>query len=287
MAMSTSESTLSLEEQARLVESSKKAAAFQAVKDHLDPSYKHVGIGSGSTVVYVVEAIAALGRDVTSTMVFYPTGEQSKELIRSSNLSLRYINDLPSGQHLDVAFDGADEVDDDLNLIKGGGACLFQEKIVATCARKFVCVADFRKMSPRLGTNWKKGIPIEVLPAAAPMVLAQLKQMGSLEARIRSGLPSKAGPCVTDNSMHIIDAPFAPLLLPKDRANGIKGGDGTDGVWTVDTLADRLLKMVGIVEIGLFHGNKGFEVRSAAQKPVAAYFGMSDGSVEVKNAKEG
>ncbi|SPQ23954.1 e3184f01-8c5d-4cf4-a255-3935ff0badb4 [Thermothielavioides terrestris] len=270
------------QEQAALVEKSKRLAAYQAVKDYLLPEYTRIGIGSGSTVVYVVEAIAALGPAVTSNMSFYPTGSQSEELIEAAGLRLQYISKLPAGQQLDVAFDGADEVDDDLNLIKGGGACLWQEKIVATSAKRFVCVADFRKLSARLGTTWKKGIPIEVLPMAAPRVLDELVRMGSQNPRIRPGLPGKAGAIVTDNGMWIIDAPFAPLRLPKDLDSANHTDTGSDGVWTVDALADRLIKIPGVAEIGLFYGKNGLEVASGAQKPVAAYFGMADGSVEVR-----
>jgi ribose 5-phosphate isomerase A len=122
------------------VESSKRAAAFQAVKEHLEPGYRRIGVGSGSTVIYVVEAIAALGKDVTSPMRFYPTGEQSLELIKKAKLEVAYIQDLEEDDYLDVTFDGADEVDEELNLIKGGGGCLYQEKLVATAAKKFVCV---------------------------------------------------------------------------------------------------------------------------------------------------
>jgi len=273
------------EEQAKLVETSKRLAAYQAVKDHLLPKYTRIGIGSGSTVVYVVEAIAALGRDVTSGMAFYPTGSQSEELIEAAELRLQYISKLPAGQQLDVAFDGADEVDDDLNLIKGGGACLWQEKIVAASAKQFVCVADFRKLSARLGTAWKKGIPIEVLPMAAPRVLDELQRMGSLNPRIRPGLPGKAGAVVTDNGMWIIDAPFPPLQPPTDTDGGTQSGSGgSNGAWTVDALADALIKIPGVAEIGLFYGKNGLQVASGAQKPVAAYFGMADGTVEVRTA---
>ncbi|KAK3898922.1 ribose 5-phosphate isomerase A-domain-containing protein [Staphylotrichum tortipilum] len=270
------------EEAAALVETSKCLAAYQAVKDHLRPEYTRIGIGSGSTVVYVVNAIAELGPSVTSKMAFYPTGSQSEELIEAAGLNLHYISKLPAGQQLDVAFDGADEVDDDMNLIKGGGACLWQEKIVAASAKRFVCVADFRKLSGRLGTAWKKGIPIEVLPMAAPRVLDELRRMGSLNPRIRPGLPGKAGAIVTDNGMWIIDAPFAPLLLLKDTESGTQAGNGADGLWTVDALADKLIKLPGVAEIGLFYGNNGLEVASGAQKPVAAYFGMADGTVQIK-----
>ncbi|KAG7288241.1 hypothetical protein NEMBOFW57_007772 [Staphylotrichum longicolle] len=270
------------QEQAQLVETSKRLAAFQAVKDYLRPEYTRVGIGSGSTVVYVVEAIAALGHDATANMSFYPTGAQSEELIEAAGLNLQYISKLPAGKQLDVAFDGADEVDDDLNLIKGGGACLWQEKIVAASAKQFVCVADFRKLAPRLGTAWKKGIPIEVLPMAAPRVLDELQRLGSQNPRIRPGLPGKAGAIVTDNGMWIIDAPFAPLLHAKDSESSAEGGSGSNGRGTVDALADRLIKIPGVAEIGLFFGKNGLEVASGAQKPVAAYFGMADGTVQVK-----
>lgn len=151
------------------LEASKRRAAYKAVEDHFDPSYRYIGIGSGSTVVYVVEAIAEKGPEVTSKMIFVPTGDQSKQLIIEAGLPLGSIDALPpvevtgkkitkdsalkavadqqdlglkgSRQSLDVAFDGADEIDEDLNCIKGGGACLLQEKLVAISAKKFVCVA--------------------------------------------------------------------------------------------------------------------------------------------------
>ncbi|KAF3767534.1 ribose 5-phosphate isomerase [Cryphonectria parasitica EP155] len=275
----TSSSALSAVEQAKLIEESKRAAAHQAVQEHMDAGYRHIGIGSGSTVIYVVEAIAAMGPELTKKMSFYPTGDQSRELIKGAGFPLRYIQDLPEGVQLDVVFDGADEVDDDLNLIKGGGACLFQEKLVATRGKKFVCVADFRKFSTRLGTNWKKGIPIEVVTQATGHVLAELKKLGSLNPKLRSGLPAKAGAVVTDNGNSLIDAPFPPLALAKD----LTGQDGSNGVWTVDGLADKLIKIVGVVETGLFTGHNS-QVMSGGQKPCAAYFGMADGSVEVRKA---
>ena len=130
---------------AELVESAKKAAAFQAVEEHLSVDHRFVGIGSGSTVVYVVDAIASKGPSFYSHMTFIPTGSQSKGLITKAGLRLCNLDERPieNGKRvaLDVAFDGADEVDADLNLIKGGGACLFQEKLVAVTAKKFVAVA--------------------------------------------------------------------------------------------------------------------------------------------------
>ncbi|KAL3427329.1 Ribose-5-phosphate isomerase [Phlyctema vagabunda] len=299
------------------VEASKRRAAYKAVEDHFEASYKYIGIGSGSTVVYVVEAIAAKGRDVTSKMIFVPTGDQSKQLIIEAGLPLGSIDSLPpvevahqtlSGsaalnlstglqdlglkgkrQSLDVAFDGADEIDEDLNCIKGGGACLFQEKLVATSAKKFICVADYRKLQPRLLTSWKT-IPIEIAPLAAPTIKRILITLGSPDPKIRQGGSAKAGPVVTDNGMWIIDAPFPPLLLERDLKAGDKG-DGSNGTWEVHALGRRLKRTVGILDVGLFHGRNGIQVANAGeegggQKPVAAYFGMENGDVEVRTSSE-
>jgi ribose 5-phosphate isomerase A len=120
-----------------------------------------------------------------------------------------------------------------------------------------------------------------VEPIATSRVLQALKALGSEKPTVRSSLPGKAGSTVTDNGGYIIDAPFPPLLLPKDA--GAKDVDGKNGVWTVDVLASRLKDIVGVNEIGLFFGQNGYEATNAgtAQKPVAAYFGMEDGSVKV------
>lgn len=121
------------------VESAKRAAAEQAVKDHFDPSATHVGIGSGTTIVYVVEAIKKVSTN--PAIRFIPTGYQSRQVIVKAGLTPVAFDSLPEDVVFDVAFDGADEVDEELNCIKGGGACLFQEKLVAERAKKFVCVA--------------------------------------------------------------------------------------------------------------------------------------------------
>lgn len=125
---------------ASVVEAAKRAAGKAAVENHYPKDAKYVGIGSGSTIVYVVEAIKESGVDASATK-YVPTGFQSKQLIVNAGLTAVDFDALPEGTVLDVAFDGADEVDDELNLIKGGGACLFQEKIVALQAKEFICVA--------------------------------------------------------------------------------------------------------------------------------------------------
>lgn len=122
------------------IEKGKETAARKAVEDHFDPTARYIGIGSGSTIVFVVQAIKDRNEDL-SRILFVPTGSQSRQLIVKAGLQPIQYDTLPSGVLLDVAFDGADEVDEDLNCIKGGGACLYQEKLVATRARKFICVA--------------------------------------------------------------------------------------------------------------------------------------------------
>jgi ribose 5-phosphate isomerase len=121
------------------IESAKRAAAKQAVADHFDPSATNVGIGSGTTIVYVVEAIKEASTN--PAIRFVPTGYQSRQVLVKAGLTPIAFDSLGEDVLLDVAFDGADEVDLELNCIKGGGACLFQEKLVAERARKFVCVA--------------------------------------------------------------------------------------------------------------------------------------------------
>src|SRR5688572_7863601 len=119
-ASSTATATMS-----SLVESAKKSAATRAVTTHLLPHHRYIGIGSGSTAAYVVEAIVALGLDFYGHMTFIPTGSQSKGLIRAAGLKMRNLDERPlvAGEDgemelvgLDVCFDGADEVDEELNL---------------------------------------------------------------------------------------------------------------------------------------------------------------------------
>ncbi|CRG83897.1 ribose 5-phosphate isomerase A [Talaromyces islandicus] len=267
------------------VEASKRAAATAAVQNHYPTNAKWVGIGSGTTIVYVVEAIKASGTDTTLTK-FVPTGYQSKQLITSAGLTAVEFDAIPEGVVLDIAFDGADEVDDDLNCIKGGGACLFQEKIVALQAKEFICVADSRKLQSRLLTNWAY-IPIEVAPIAALRVIRKLRELGSENPTLRLNTVAKEGPLKTDQGFFIVDAPFPPLLITADTQAG-KDGSGKNGVWEVATLAQKIKAIPGVLEVGIFYGLTGPQAQAAGavggQKPVAAYFGMPDGSVTVRKA---
>lgn len=228
-----------------LVEQAKKVAAYKAVDENFPENAKVIGIGSGSTVVYVAERIGQL-KNKTS-FVCIPTGFQSKQLIIDNGLTLGAIEQFPK---VDIAFDGADEVDKDLNLIKGGGACLFQEKLVASAAEKFIVVADYRKKSPsKLGIQWRKGVPIEIVPNSYARVTDELNKLGAKSVVLRQGGSAKAGPVVTDNNNFLIDADFGEISDPVELHNKVK-------------------LLVGVVETGLF-----------TKMTTKAYFGEENGDV--------
>jgi len=276
------------------VEAAKRAAAHQAVKDHFNPNATHVGIGSGTTIVYVVDAIKE--RSTNPNILFVPTGYQSRQLVLNAGLTPVSFDSLPDNVMLDVAFDGADEVDSELNCIKGGGACLFQEKLVAERAKKFVCVADYRKRQDRLLTNWPT-IPIEVAPLAQRKVIAALKSLGSSDPKLRNTLLEKSGPLKTDQDFFIVDAAFPTLLTKADVSAGKGKGDGSDGTWEVNAISKAIKSLTGVLEVGIFAGLNGVEAQaqredssaqnavSGGQKPIAVYFGMDDGSIKVRTAE--
>lgn len=229
-------------------EESKRLSAYKAVDENFPKDAKVIGIGSGSTVIYVAERIAQL--DYKDDFVCIPTGFQSKNLIVDNGLRLGAIEQYPD---LDIAFDGADEVDSQVNAIKGGGACLFQEKLVAYSAKRFILVADYRKKSPDyLGVQWTKGVPIEVVPIAYIHVQKVLAELGAQTITLRQGGTAKAGPVITDNMNFIIDAHFGPI---KDAVE----------------LHQKIKNITGVVDTGLFIGH--------ADK---AYFGEQDGSVVIR-----
>ncbi|KAI1176930.1 ribose 5-phosphate isomerase A [Nemania sp. FL0916] len=273
-----------------LIEAAKRAACQQAVKDNFSADFKYVGIGSGSTVAYVVEAIAALGSSVTSDMKFVPTGAGSTKLIRDAGLTVLQVPELlaevssspgASRQHLDIYFDGADEVDAELNCIKGGGACLFQEKVVSRLSKKFICVADSRKKADRLLTKWGY-VPVEVSPIAAELVRQALVDLGSTKPVIRIAASTTTN-LLTDNHNYLIDAPF-PTMLLNSQADLI---DPAKGLWTPDALAAKIRGILGVLEVGIFSGLTGPQATAAGPsvegvKPVKIYFGKTDGGFETQ-----
>ncbi|KAI9285896.1 ribose-5-phosphate isomerase [Umbelopsis sp. AD052] len=233
---------------ASAVEKGKKVAAYRAVDENITAEHKVIGIGSGSTVVYAVERI--LQRKELQHIVYIPTSFQSRLLITEGGLTLGSIEQFPE---IDVTIDGADEVDSQLNAIKGGGACQFQEMVVAKAAKKFVMIADYRKKSKSLGTEWVKGVPIEVVPLAYKVVMQALNSQLSVKpqfTKLRMAV-QKAGPVVTDNGNFVIDAHFGPIADPYKLGQEIK-------------------LLTGVLEVGLF-----------CRMAEIAYFGEEDGSVDI------
>lgn len=133
-------------------ELAKQKAAHQAVDEHVRSGMR-VGIGSGSTVVYAVERLVERVKSENLQVTCVASSFQAIQLITDGGLQL---SDLTRTPELDVAIDGADEVDAFLNCIKGGGACMLQEKIVISCASKFIVIADSRKDSKTLGEQVRR-----------------------------------------------------------------------------------------------------------------------------------
>jgi len=241
------------------IEEAKRLAAIKAVDNHV----KHgdvVGVGSGSTIVYAVTRLSERVKEENLAIQCIPTSFQAKQLIVENGLSLSSLEVLP--HHCNVAIDGADEADEDLTLIKGGGGCLAQEKIVAENSDLFVVIADERKKSPMLGTSWTKGVPIEVLPLAyKPIQLAIKKKYGGTP-NLRMA-KAKAGPVVTDNGNFILDWQFSVKEI-REKANLV----GQDNRILWNSVNTELSCMAGVVDTGLFVG-----------MAKVAYFGTSDGNV--------
>lgn len=231
------------------VEAAKRLAARAAVDAFIKNGHR-VGIGSGSTVVYAVERIAERVKADKLELICVPSSFQARQLIIQNGLVL---SDLEITPELDVAIDGADEVDEKLTLIKGGGGCLLQEKIVINAAKEFVVVADYRKDSKELGEQWKKGVPIEVLPLAYRCVQIEIEKRFGGKAIVRQA-KAKAGPLVTDNGNFIIDWHFDTALK-----------------W--DEIGRDLNDIPGVVEHGLF-----------INRAKIAYFGNEDGSVSSRES---
>ncbi|XP_017157847.1 ribose-5-phosphate isomerase isoform X2 [Poecilia reticulata] len=178
---------------ANMAEEAKKLAAYSAVDNNVQNN-QVVGVGSGSTIVYAVDRLAERVRQEKLNIVCVPTSFQARQLILQHGLAL---SDLERHPELDVAIDGADEVDAELTLIKGGGGCLTQEKIVAGNSKCFVVIADYRKDSRVLGEQWKKGVPIEVIPMAyVPVSRVIAKRFGG-EVNLRMAVSKAAVCCLT------------------------------------------------------------------------------------------
>ena len=194
----------------------KQAVAEAAVEQIRDGMV--LGLGSGSTAALMIQALGAkLRRGDLNDIVGVTTSFQGEVLAAELGIPLKSLNAI---DRIDLAIDGADEVDPSFQLIKGGGACHVQEKLVARRADRFVVVVDSTKLVDTLNLGFL--LPVEVLPGAWRQVQGQLKEMGA-EAQLRMAV-RKAGPVVTDQGNVVLDAKFVggianPAALEKEINN--------------------------------------------------------------------
>ena len=196
-----------------------KAMVAQAATEYVQPG-SVIGVGTGSTVNCFIDALAAMPQRVKAAV---SSSEQSSERLRRHGIE---VVDANSVSALAVYIDGADEIDHAGNMIKGGGAALTREKIVADLAGRFVCIADASKLVTVLG---RFPLPVEVIPMAAAQVARLLRGLGG-EPALRVGV-------VTDNGCHIID---------------VRGLSITDPA----AMEREINQWPGVVSVGIFARNK-------------------------------
>ena len=214
------------------------AAAVELVEDGMT-----LGLGSGRAVWRVVERLGERGGAQRVAVA----SERTRERAREAGLE---IVELDGTLELDLALDGADEIDPQLRLIKGGGGALLREKVVAAAARRFVVVAETPKKVDRLGQGFR--LPVEVARFAWRDTQRRLARvLPDPQLRVREGDDE---PYVTDEGHHILDCP-----IPPDA--------------DIDGLGDQLHRVPGVLEHGLF-----------AEMAEQAVLGTPDGDVEVLRA---
>jgi ribose 5-phosphate isomerase A len=212
-----------------------------------------VGIGSGSTVAHFIRL---LGEQVKKGLRIrgIPTSEHSGQEATKLGISLTTLDEC---QEIDVTVDGADEVDPQLRLIKGGGGALLREKIVASASKRLVIIADSTKRVPVLG---KFPLPVEVIKFAQAVVKKKIEALGA-QVALRRG--ADGNPYLTDENNHILDCWFGKIADP-------------------DRLARQLSDTPGVVEHGLFigmasvalvaQGSEAVEVRAGGKQGGGAGF---------------
>ena len=185
-----------------------------------------IGIGSGSTVYMALEALAGrIGRGELQVKVIPGSFETMMACIRLGIPQVSLWERRP-----DWTFDGADEVDPAHNLIKGRGGAMFKEKILIACSPRVFIIVDNTKLVGRLGMNFP--VPVEVFPAALPLVELEIRKLGATEIMLRPA-KGKDGPVVTENGNLILDTRFQTIG---------------------PALEKELKEITGVVESGLFWG---------------------------------
>ena len=178
-----------------------------------------VGVGTGTTANFFIEELALLRGQITGAVA---SSEASAQRLVAAGIRVVELNDLGDGEELPIYVDGADEINPRLEMIKGGGAALTREKIVASAAKRFICVADESKLVATLG---RFPLPVEVIPMARALVARQLTALG--------GKPIWRRGVVTDNGNHILDVHGLSIADPL-------------------ALEEAIQRFTGVVMVGLF-----------------------------------
>ncbi|ACS34283.1 ribose-5-phosphate isomerase RpiA [Thermococcus gammatolerans] len=189
------------------MEELKKAVAREALSFVDDDMV--IGLGTGSTTAYFIKFLGELIKEEELEVYGIPTSHQSRLLAIESGVP---VVSLDEADAIDIAVDGADEVDPALNLIKGRGAALTMEKIIEYRAGTFIVLVDESKLVKRLGE--KMPVPIEVIPAAWRAIAEELEVFNA-RAELRMAV-KKDGPVITDNGNFILDARFERIDDPLD-----------------------------------------------------------------------
>jgi ribose 5-phosphate isomerase A len=213
-------------------QAAKKAAAVAAAG--LVQTGMVVGIGTGSTAKFFSEALAHRVQSEGLVLRGVPTSRQSRAIAEEWGLS---IVALTASTHPDLTVDGADEFDPALNLIKGGGGALVQEKLVAVSSREMIVIADESKAVPTLG---KFPLPVAVVPFGWETTRERLVERFGVEATLRQNRDGH-GPFVTDDGLYVVDLRFGSIPDPADLESRIRGVTGVAEVGLFVGVASRVL----------------------------------------------
>jgi ribose 5-phosphate isomerase A len=209
------------------IQDEKRRAALEAVK-HVKDDFV-VGLGSGSTAAFAIEALGERMKNEKLPIMGIPTSYQAFLLAVDCGIPITTLDEHPE---IDVTIDGADQITPELDLIKGMGAALAREKIVAAASKLNIIIADEKKKVNRLGEG-NQSVPIEVLPFAISLVKRKIIDTGG-KPILREG-KGKLGPVITDNGNVILDSYFGEIGRPNE-------------------LAVKVKMIPGVVETGFFIG---------------------------------
>ena len=242
----------------KLSQKEQKALVGKAVIDRLFErglikSGMKIGLGTGSTAIIAVERLASYIRDgKVSGIKAVATSFQTHIACEENGIPVYTLNSKEIAGKLDLSIDGADEIDPDNNLIKGGGAAHVQEKIVEYNTKRLEIIADETNLVPHLETRCP--LPAEIIPASRGPVVREMEKLGA--SCVLRSCAGKDGPIVTDNGNQILDCTWSALSDGSSPVNPAK-------------MEDRVNKITGVVENGFFTKNK----------PVV-FIAHADGTVE-------